>query len=464
MAEFAAQWGNSQELYQCVRWLAPKKHKQTIRLRTKTGDLMSPAEECAALHQHAVALFAGPETEYPRLLPLTPDLLEAERWEYALSLIKSNKAVPATEPSGQVWKEQRHTAAQELACIARQSLCADVPSIPQDWTTVQLIWLAKPGKTPSCPGNLRSIGLMPVDSKAFMIVLSTAAEPYIIAHLSDAPQYAYRAQAGTADALLRASQHCNEVRSLVGTHHQDHTAKILGVEAPLLSGGIMCNLDLAKAFDTVPHCDLYFSMVEAQIPAALAGAILHVYVQTVCIIDHGGRRKTAQMHRGIRQGCPLSPIIYACFTARFCRLLGAKLGQGWSGRHMTAFADDTHGFWMLRQVSDFKKAIIELRVMIDTLGSIGMTINFSKSVIAIIMRGNAAAGLYKKHFRHQHGAQHLRLTAQPRRDAYLPCAPKMVYLGAVLSYDNFEGQTVQHRVDKATSFFSYAEFCASVDP
>eukprot|EP00439_Symbiodinium_sp_Y106_P036818 s3590_g4.t1 len=225
-----------------------------------------------------------------------------------------------------------------------------------------------------------------------MIVLSTAAEPYIIAHLSDAPQYAYRAQAGTADALLRASQHCNEVRSLVGTHHQDHTAKILGVEAPLLSGGIMCNLDLAKAFDTVPHCDLYFSMVEAQIPEALAGAILHVYVQTVCIIDHGGRRKTAQMHRGIRQGCPLSPIIYACFTARFCRLLDAKLGQGWSGRHMTAFADDTHGFWMLRQVSDFKKAIIELRVMIDTLGSIGMTINFSKSVIAIIMRGNAAAG------------------------------------------------------------------------
>ena len=109
MAEFAAQWGNSQELYQCVRWLAPKKHKQTIRLRTKTGDLMSPAEECAALHQHAVALFAGPETEYPRLLPLTPDLLEAERWEYALSFIKSNKAVPATEPSGQAWKEASHS-------------------------------------------------------------------------------------------------------------------------------------------------------------------------------------------------------------------------------------------------------------------------------------------------------------------------------------------------------------------
>ena len=92
---------------------------------------------------------------------------------------------------------------------------------------------------------------MPVDAKAFLMILKQEVEPYISQAVRDCPQYAYRPQAGTADALLRASHHCQEVRALVAKHHQDYTAKIIGHQAPAVTGGMMCNLDLAKAFDTV---------------------------------------------------------------------------------------------------------------------------------------------------------------------------------------------------------------------
>ena len=59
IAEHAARCGDSKELFRCVRWLAPRQHKQSIRLRDNQGNLMSPGQECAALADHAEALFQG---------------------------------------------------------------------------------------------------------------------------------------------------------------------------------------------------------------------------------------------------------------------------------------------------------------------------------------------------------------------------------------------------------------------
>ena len=65
------------------------------------------------------------------------------------------------------------------------------------------------------------------------------------------PQYAYRKGASTADALMRAAGHCSSVRKLLQRHRSDHTAKILGDANIPLVGGLMCGIDLQKAFDAV---------------------------------------------------------------------------------------------------------------------------------------------------------------------------------------------------------------------
>ena len=65
------------------------------------------------------------------------------------------------------------------------------------------------------------------------------------------PQYAYRKGASTSDALMRAAGHCSSVRKLLQRHRSDHTAKILGEATVPLVGGLMCGIDLQKAFDAV---------------------------------------------------------------------------------------------------------------------------------------------------------------------------------------------------------------------
>ena len=453
LAEEAARTGNHKDLYRCVRWLAPNKRKQTIRLRTPQGQLMSPVQECAALAAHAAALFKGEPFEPPELLPLAPDLLSSERWQKALRCVNAQKAVPTAEPPGQAWKAAAATAADELARLSQSALCCCSPELPSEWTTVQLIWIPKPSKTPSCPGNLRSLGLMPVDAKAFLLVLRSSAERYILDSLRETPQYAYRPKVGTDNALLRATHHCAAVRSLVGRCKNDHTAKVLDQGVSLLKGGLMCNLDLAKAFDTVPHNELYASMQDAGIPEALSRIILHVHTRTTCIIDHGGVRRAVGMGRGLRQGCPISPVIYTCFTARLCRMLDQRLGRGWCQAHLSVFADDTHGFWQLHTPADFHRARRELYTVISTLHTLGMSINTTKSIAVVIMRGKAAPMLYKRYFRAKHGSQNLRLQSSDACDIYLPCAESMEYLGGILSYDNFEGRTARHRAQKADSIF-----------
>ena len=111
-------------------------------------------------------------------------------------------------------------------------------------------------------------------------------------------------------------------------------------------------------------------------------------------------------------------------------------------------------FWTVRNVSDLQRARTELKAIIDTLQSMGMTINFTKSMVVILLRGKAAPGLYKRFFRLRRGTQNLRLASTDSEDVYLPCANTLEYLGAILSYDNFEGRTVQHRADKAETTYN----------
>ena len=59
LAEQAARTGDSKGLFQCVRWLAPKTVQRSIRLRSESGQLMHPREECRMLADYAAEFFAA---------------------------------------------------------------------------------------------------------------------------------------------------------------------------------------------------------------------------------------------------------------------------------------------------------------------------------------------------------------------------------------------------------------------
>ena len=340
-AETAAANKDSRHLYQYVRLLAPRHSRR----RSASGDLIAPHEECAVLAKYARKLFAGRVFALPPLQPLPIEWFTPEAWRVSLGKLASRKAVLDDCASIDGWKQFSAEASTFLHEVSKVTISHPDPSLPPDWSKVQIAWLPKPSKSTASPENLRTIGLMGADTKAFIQILKQHAGSYVQRALQAVPQYAYRQQASTLDALLRASGHCRSVRSELAKQVDDVTARVLQQPMRELVGGLMISLDLSKAFDCLSYDEMYCSMQEIHIPEPLIRAIMHLHCNTMLTISHKGQSEEVPMERGLRQGCGIAPLIYAAWTIRLCRKLDAKLGKNWSATHLSLFADDKHGFW-----------------------------------------------------------------------------------------------------------------------
>ena len=452
-AEGAAAVGDSRSLFQCVRLLAPRGGARSIRLRDDQGSLMHPRAECRMLSQYASELFKARRDQdiyHARLLPLSPELFTPSAWKAALRSLRTGKAVPAGQPAIAAWKQDVDAAALELSRISREALCSESPYVPTEWSDMQFAWLPKVGKSPCTPANLRSIGLMAADTKGLLVILREAVKPPILRYMIAAPQYAYRPGASTADALLRASYHCSSVRALLSRHQQDHTSRMLGLSDVVLVGGMMLSVDLRKAFDSISHTELYLSLLAASVPQDLASVLMQIHVQTSCAVLHGGTSEFSSMSRGLRQGCPVAPILFAAWSVRMLHLLRGELPEGADGNSYTMFADDLHGCWEFRTAADFTSALREIKALIGVLEGLGMEINLQKSLVVLRLRGSAVARVTRHILVWRDDGQYLRLRSEPK-DLYIPVSSTMPYLGATLSYENFELQTFQTRAKAAQS-------------
>ena len=267
------------------------------------------------------------------------------------------------------------------------------------------------------------------------------------------PQYAYRQMASTCDPLLRGSRHCMKVHTALSGVLDDHTARILQANRVQLLGGMMVSLDLSKAFDKLRFSEMYESLRETGMPEELSRLLLHIHASTALRIVHNGHHGQARMQRGLRQGCGVAPTIYACWTIRFCRLLNQSLREGWVQEHSSIFADDKHYYWEIRKDTDMEVAVQQLRTIISIIRQLGMTINFQKSVAVLSLRGQRAQQVMNRHTTWWNGSKCLRLRMEDH-DVFIPIQAQMQYLGAVLSYHNFESKTAELRAQQASLNFA----------
>ena len=451
-AEQAFDAKNMRTHYQLIKQLAPKSYRRKLCLRASNGALLSNEQECEWLQEYAKNLFQDEHFSLPPLLPVDKNWFDESQWVWALAQIKAHKAVPHGAAAIVSWKNHAQALAQPLSKIAVNALTADNPAVPTEWSLVQMAWLPKPGKAPTEPGNLRTIGLMGADSKAFLMILKNQAMPWVQQALRDTPQYAYRSMASTCDALLRGSKHCMNVRTALAGVLEDHTAKILHTGRVQLLGGLMVSLDLSKAFDKLKYSEMYESMRETGMPEELSRLLLHVHSNTELRILHGGYLRTTGMQRGLRQGCGVAPIIYACWTVRLCRLINQALHHHWAQEHSSIYADDKHFYWEIGSAQDMERAITQLKTIITLILDMGMQINFQKSAAVIALKGYMVKQVLQKHTQWRYGVKNLRLRMEST-DIYIPIQAQIQYLGAVLSYTAFEQQTADLRVSQARQNF-----------
>jgi exonuclease III len=95
--------------------------------------------------------------------------------------------------------------------------------------------------------------------------------------------------------------------------------------------------DFRAAFPSLSHKCLHKVLEELPVPAWLRAMVKALYDHNHCDIIAGGQRHAGfQMGSGIRQGCPLSPLLFALVADLLLRRLQRKL----EGATIRAYADD----------------------------------------------------------------------------------------------------------------------------
>ena len=75
-----------------------------------------------------------------------------------------------------------------------------------------------------------------------------------------------------------------------------------------------CFIDLKKAYDSVNHEALFYILKELDINGQYLSLIQDIYSKTKCAVKVNGKRTDFFRYtKGVRQGCPLSPLLFNIF-------------------------------------------------------------------------------------------------------------------------------------------------------
>ena len=144
--------------------------------------------------------------------------------------------------------------------------------------------------------------------------------------------------------------------------------------------GIAIFLDFRKAFDTIE-----WSYLSSAIKAFNFGPDIQRWIEVIyhdvssCVLNNGHASSFFQLHRGVRQGCPLSGLLFVIGIELLAKALKNKkdikgINIGSKEIKLTQFADDTTVF-----VSDQHSVTNLLKLLHEFKLASGLEINTSKT-------------------------------------------------------------------------------------
>ena len=151
-------------------------------------------------------------------------------------------------------------------------------------------------------------------------------------------------------------------------------------------GGIVASVDLSKAFDRVEHDFLFKTLEGFGFGERMVGWIRCIYAEArSCVKINGVLTDSFRLERSVRQGCPLSPILYALSVEPMINMIrndigikGIELEPGQIVK-ISSYADDTT--IMVRDKGSIERAL----ELIDTYGkAAGARVNIGKSEVMYI--------------------------------------------------------------------------------
>ncbi|KAK3564781.1 hypothetical protein QTP86_026411, partial [Hemibagrus guttatus] len=194
--------------------------------------------------------------------------------------------------------------------------------VPLDWATGVVVPLFKKGDRRVC-SNYRGITLLSLPGKVYSRILERRVRPLVEPRIQE-EQCGFRPSRGTLDQLY--------------TLH-----RVLEGSWEFAQPVHMCFVDLEKAFDRVPRGILWEVLWEYGVHGPLLRAVRSLYNRSRSLVHIASCKSDLfPVHVGLRQGCPLSPVLFIVFMDRISRRSQGLEGVRFGDHRISSliFADD----------------------------------------------------------------------------------------------------------------------------
>ena len=202
------------QLFKILNKNCPKQRLKRIRLKSSTGQFLSPVEETAEYCRYIAEAWSGPAMKIP-ILPAPGIPFTVGELEHALEGLPSTRAVAPPYAPGSAWKCQAHFIAPWLMTQRENWWNTSPPYIPQGWKDGWMVFLPKPNKASTKVENLRVLALQDPVGKCIVKLLTQKALRACLPQICHNPQFAYLPFRSTREALMRVADHCDAVRQLL---------------------------------------------------------------------------------------------------------------------------------------------------------------------------------------------------------------------------------------------------------
>jgi hypothetical protein len=301
--------------------------------------------------------------------------------EHAISELKTGKSAGLDGITNEILKKSSIHIVPILCSLFNRIL--ELSYFPSIWSQALIVPVYKQGEVKN-PKNFRGISLLSCVGKLFTKLLNKRL--YDWAEQNDLlfdSQAGFRKGKSTID-------HIFVLQGLVSKYLSKKGGRFYGVY-----------VDFRTAFDSVPHLQLFYSLIQENIHGRVLNVLRNMYSKLESCVEasDGSISEVFPCEIGTRQGCMISPILFVLYLNEFIKQInrencnGIFIDEEYNNVNMLLYADD------IVLVGD---NIGHVQKLLDNLSLFsrkwGLKVNMDKTKLMVFRNGGIIKGVEKVYY------------------------------------------------------------------